>query len=216
MKVFQLISILSSILASSVSFAATDIPLTPDNADSTENPITNFHEVTGGIYRGARPTDAGLEYLTHLHVRTVIDLQGGDVIKFDPTLNDWFEQGETPASIAEEDAETTSLGMTFYNYPLSSFEDVSAKEDSEIDEVLSIMHDTSAQPVFVHCEHGRDRTGLVVALYEVEYLGYSVKHAHKEWEAMGHSGAIQLATHELDDYYDKKTKELVHKHKKRL
>lgn len=174
-----------------------------------ELPIAAFSQVTAGIYRGARPGDKGLQYLNALNVKTVIDLQGGDLIKFDPSLNDWFEVGETPESIAQEKAQAELLHMAFYNKPLSSFDDVSRTEDQEIEAALSIMHDPASQPVFVHCEHGKDRTGLLVALYEVRYLGYSIAQAHKEWESSGHTDAVQIATHELDEYFRKKSRKLL-------
>lgn len=37
-----------------------------------------------------------------------------------------------------------------------------------------------AKPILVHCQHGEDRTGLVVAAYRVKYNDISVEDAWKE------------------------------------
>ncbi len=68
------------------------------------------------------------------------------------------------------------------------------EDDARIDEILAIIGNPAAQPVFVHCEHGVDRTGLIIALYEVKYLGMSAHDAYKDWRASGHKGIGTLFT----------------------
>jgi protein tyrosine/serine phosphatase len=93
--------------------------------------------------------------------------------------------------------------------PMSSIADVTGSEAHRIDEVLDLMDDPKAQPVFVHCEHGVDRTGLVVALYRVKYQNWDIEAAHREMVAMGHNTWHQIFNHEMDDYYYAKAKEIV-------
>ncbi|WP_155510414.1 tyrosine-protein phosphatase [Pseudomonas fluorescens] len=45
----------------------------------------------------------------------------------------------------------------------------------------------SARPLWVHCSHGKDRTGLVVALYRVAHNNYCKDNAYKEMNDYGHN-----------------------------
>ena len=62
------------------------------------------------------------------------------------------------------------------------------------------------QPVFIHCEFGKDRTGLLAALYEVLFMGISPQTAHQRWVDSGHTGQLdRYATIMLDYYFYKVT-----------
>lgn len=169
--------------------------------------LVHFSKVTEGIYRGGRPSLADFPELKNYKIKTVIDIQGGDA---DVSFLGWpmsaFEPGETPEMIQKEETLSRQLGFQFFNYPLSSVKDVDAKEAAMINQVLEVMADPGNQPVFVHCEHGMDRTGLIVALYRVFYQGWSAEKAHDEMLEMGH-GRIgnQLLTEDLDDYFEEVT-----------
>jgi protein tyrosine/serine phosphatase len=167
--------------------------------------ISNFSKVNDFLYRGGRPKPADLSYLQSLDVRTVINLQGGD-------LNDrryrafmkWWEPGELASAIAAEMNVSEGLGLLFFSKPLDAIDPVSDEDDARIDKILAIMGNPATQPVFVHCEHGIDRTGLIIALYEVKYLGVSPDDAYNEWRALGHKGIGTLFTGHLDEYYWRK------------
>jgi protein-tyrosine phosphatase len=45
---------------------------------------------------------------------------------------------------------------------------------------LRVMTDPAAQPVLVHCKHGSDRTGVVVAAYRIVVQGWSKEDAIRE------------------------------------
>jgi protein tyrosine/serine phosphatase len=163
--------------------------------------ISDFHVVTDGIYRGARPKTEGINALNQMHVKTVIDLQGGD----SQTLG-WFaglfEPGEKQSNIDAERDQVQGLGMNFFNFPLNALKDIDDRESIMITQALQIMADPNFQPVYIHCEHGHDRTGLVVALYRVFDMGWTPKAAHDEMVALGHSGFFnRLVTHDLDEAF---------------
>ena len=154
---------------------------------------------------GGRPEPADLSYLQRLNVRTVINLQGGDL--HNPRYRafmKWWEPGELADAIAAEMNLSKSLGLLFFSKPLDAIDPVSDEDDARIDEILAVMGNPAAQPVFVHCEHGVDRTGLIIALYEVKYLGTSPHDAYNEWRASGHKGIGTLFTGHLDEYYWRK------------
>jgi protein tyrosine/serine phosphatase len=170
--------------------------------------IVNFSKVNDGIYRGSRLTSlAAAEYLKSMNIKNVINLQGGDLDSSIGIIIPWAEPGETPEAIALEKENTNSLGLGFLHAPLNSLDPITDEEDKQIDEVLSFMHDENNQPVFIHCEHGADRTGLLVALYRVKYEGVDANIARSEWIKNGHNKLHQLFTGDLDDYYFQKVKE---------
>ncbi|MDD4973261.1 MAG: tyrosine-protein phosphatase [Bacteriovorax sp.] len=170
--------------------------------------ITNFAKVNEGVYRGARLISIEeVQYLKSLNIKSVINLQGGDLDSDIGIIIPWAEPGERPENIAKEKATTLSLGLRFYHAPLNSLEPITNDEDRAIDEVLSFMHDQNNQPVFIHCEHGADRTGLLVALYRVKYEAVNPVIARAEWIKNGHNKLHQLFTGDLDLYYYSKVKQ---------
>ncbi len=144
----------------------------PSHAVPADTAIPHFSKVNDSLYRGGRPKPAGLSYLQSLNLRTVINLQGGDLNN--PRYREfmkWWEPGELAGAIAAEMNLSEGLGLLFFSEPLDAIDPVSDEDDARIDEILAIMGNPAAQPVFVHCEHGVDRTGLIIALYEVRYMG---------------------------------------------
>lgn len=163
----------------------------------------NFHVVTKDtLYRGARPQSAAsLNYLKAIGVKTVIDLQGGDLNNFFlGPLVPFFEKGETPKQIAAERKAVEDRQMAFYNFPLNSLAAVSDQDAKRIQAIIEIMDDPKQQPVYIHCAHGADRTGLVVALYRVKVQAWTRSAAHQEMVANGHSLIHILGTHGMDEY----------------
>ncbi len=131
---------------------------------SVEIPIKNFHQVTDGIYRGARPTREGLQALSQVGFKTVLSFR-------------WRK-----APVAKERALVEELGMTYLNIPLNYW---SFPEQSQIDEFLEIIDDDRNHPIFVHCFHGADRTGLLMAIYRVVRCGWSFQEAYQEMVSCG-------------------------------
>ena len=170
--------------------------------------IINFSKVNEGIYRGARLTSIeAAHYLKSINVKTVINLQGGDLSSDIGIIIPWAEPGERPEVIAQEKADVLSAGLSFINVPLNSLEAVTKDEDVEIDQILDIMSIKENQPVFIHCEHGADRTGLLVALFRVKYEGVNVEAARVEWINNGHNKLHRIFTGGLDEYYYAKVKQ---------
>jgi protein tyrosine/serine phosphatase len=177
----------------------------PSHAAPADTTISNFSKVNDVLYRGGRPKPADLSYLQSLNVRTVINLQGGDLNNpWYRAFMKWWEPGELASAIAAEMNLSESLGLRFFSKPLDAIDPVSDEDDVHIDEILTIMGNPAAQPVFVHCEHGVDRTGLIIALYEVKYMGMSPLDAYNEWRAVGHKGIGTVFTGHLDEYYWRK------------
>src|SRR6185436_828160 len=58
-------------------------------------------------------------------------------------------------------------------------------EDEDVIGFLRVATDSKRAPVFVHCQHGADRTGTMVAVYRIVVQGWSKKEAIHE---MTHGG----------------------------
>jgi protein tyrosine/serine phosphatase len=174
---------------------------------NSNGPIINFSKVNEGLYRGARLTSIeAVQYLKSLNIKTVVNLQGGDLGSDIGVIIPWAEPGETPENIAREKFTVLSLGLGFLHIPLNSLEPITQDEDRAIDKTLSFMHNEANQPVFIHCEHGADRTGLLVALYRVKYEDANIEAARAEWIKNGHNRLHQMFTGDLDEYYYAKVK----------
>jgi tyrosine-protein phosphatase SIW14 len=120
----------------------------PAFAGSSAPGIKNFHQVNEHLYRGAQPTDAGLQYLATIGVKTVIDLREAD------------ERAQAEESVV------TAAGMKYVNVPMT---DLTPPTDADITRILGILENDSDGAVFVHCKRGADRTGAVIAAYRIDH-----------------------------------------------
>lgn len=131
---------------------------------SVEIPIKNFHKVSEGIFRGAKPSKEGLAVLHQHGFKTILSFR-------------WRK-----APIAVERSQVLELGMNFINIPLNYW---SLPNQREIDEFLSIIDDERNFPIFIHCFHGADRTGLLMAIYRVVRCKWSFHDAYSEMVQCG-------------------------------
>lgn len=127
-------------------------------------PIERFSEVAPGIYRGARPGEEGVAYLKKLGFKTVLNFEGNK------------------KEIAAEKAAVEKAGMKFLSSPITLFR---LPGNERLDELLDVIADPANHPIYVHCKAGRDRTGLLVALYRAEVQKWDPAHAWAEAMQMG-------------------------------
>lgn len=161
-----------------------------------------FFQVNAGLFRGGRPTQTGLEKLAQLGVRTVINLQGGDLDSKMRYMVGKLEKGEFPDAIRKEGEAVLALQMNYLSYPLNAIDPVTSEESLIIAQILKDLQDPLLKPIYIHCEHGKDRTGLLVALERVRAESWDKEAAKNEWFRMGHGTISKLFTHELDRYFD--------------
>ena len=122
--------------------------------------LTSVGRVAPGIFRGAQPDPEGYATLKAMGIRTVINLR--------------TRHGERKAVEAE--------GMRYVNIPMRFWGKV---DPAVVRMALSAMTDPANQPVFIHCSRGKDRVGVVVAVYRMEVDGWSEAEAEAEMEAFG-------------------------------
>jgi protein-tyrosine phosphatase len=54
-----------------------------------------------------------------------------------------------------------------------------------IDQMLALLDDEATYPVLIHCHAGLHRTGVLTAVYRMEYQGWSTNEAYREMKAEG-------------------------------
>jgi protein tyrosine/serine phosphatase len=153
-------------------------------------PITNFSEVAPGLYRGAAPDDAGTDYLASIKVKTDIDL----------------ESFRWPV-IWDEESDDKDVGIQLVSEPLLSplpgFLSIfqPSVNNRRINQILSLMSSPSNYPVYIHCQKGEDRTGMVVGLYRVLVQKWSAEDAWAEMLKFGYHPHFE----QLTKYFEKRT-----------
>lgn len=127
--------------------------------------IDNFGKINDKYYRGAQPDETGYADLAALGVRTVIDL----------TRNGQLDE---PGLVER-------AGLKFYRIPLTTTD---RPEESAVATFLQIVSDPANQPVYVHCQGGRHRTGAMTAVYRMTADGWSADRAYSEMKQFHFEG----------------------------
>ncbi len=122
--------------------------------------LSNVGRVAPGLVRGAQPEGEGYATLRAMGIRTVINLR--------------TRHGEKEA--------VEGAGMRSIEIPLR----VAGEVDVDaVRRAVRSMRDPANRPVFVHCALGKDRTGVVVAVYRMEAEGWTVGEATAEMRSFG-------------------------------
>ena len=143
------------------------------------NGIPNFYRVDQeSVYRGGQPDSAGMSYLKTMGIKTIVDLNDDD------------------EAYKQEAAEAKALGIQHIYVPLNG--GILRPKPVDIARIEAAIKDPTLRPIFVHCLHGEDRTGLAIGLYRLSE-GWTKAAAHKEMFDLGyHSILIGLETYFWD------------------
>jgi hypothetical protein len=137
--------------------------LDQDYGPAIAGDLPNFHEVELGFYRLAQPTRAGLRTLKRdYRLNTILTLR-----------------------LAVDGDERDEAGRLRIEVRHVSMLGVLAPRFKEVDAALAILKDQALRPIAVHCQHGRDRTGTVVAAYRVVVMGKDPREAADEAKTIG-------------------------------
>jgi protein tyrosine/serine phosphatase len=121
--------------------------------------LPNFAQVAPGLYRSAQPTAEGLRAAKAMGIRTVVNLR----------------------ALHSDRALLGDTGLGYVHIRSTAWH----PEDEDIVAFLTVALDPARQPVLVHCEHGADRTGLMVATYRRAVQGWTLDEALAELPAFG-------------------------------
>jgi tyrosine-protein phosphatase SIW14 len=128
--------------------------------------LPRFAEVDKGVYRGGQPTEEGFKRLQQMGVRTIVNLRVDNAEK----------------EIVE------SLGMKYVHIPIPNpfFGRLWKRiRESDLDAALGALTDAANHPVFIHCQRGADRTGVMIAFYRIAVQKWSADRAYKEAREIG-------------------------------
>ena len=114
----------------------------------------NLHKVSDTLYRGAQPTKEGFENLKKLGIKTVVNLRDHH----------------------SDEALLQRVGLHYVSIPMDTLD---IKTQTVVD-FLRVAVDPNAAPVFVHCQHGADRTGTMVAAYRMVVQDWNQDRAIRE------------------------------------
>lgn len=121
--------------------------------------VKNLFRIENDLYRSAQPDAQGFRDLRKLGVATVLCLRSGQD-DIDPAKG----------------TNLKLLHVAMRPWSLSS---------EKVVEALRIMTNPENRPLLVHCQHGSDRTGGVVAMYRVVVQGWSKEEAVRELKQGG-------------------------------
>lgn len=127
------------------------------------NSLPNLHQVDGDdLLRGGQPSNAGLKKLAKKGVKTIINLRAAD---FNRKVIEEYHSDEL-----------RTIHIPFY--PLNP-------DDQIMIDFLKVMKDRTHKPAFVHCFHGADRTGAVIAIYRIIVQNWDKDRAIAEMKLKG-------------------------------
>jgi len=116
--------------------------------------MTNFFRVTKNLYRSAQPAPSAFPALADMGIRTIINLR----------------------SFHWENRAVKKAGMKYLHLYVKGWH----PEEKEVVSFLKTATDAGSTPVLVHCQHGADRTGVMVAMYRMAVQKWTKKEAISE------------------------------------
>ena len=116
--------------------------------------VPNLHRVTTNLFRSAQPTAAGMKSIEALGIKTVISLRA-------------FHDDQ-------DEVESTQLKTERIRF------NTWHAEDEDVVRFLKLVTATNNGPILVHCLHGSDRTGTMIAIYRMAVQGWPKDEAIKE------------------------------------
>jgi protein tyrosine phosphatase (PTP) superfamily phosphohydrolase (DUF442 family) len=121
--------------------------------------VPNLHKVSDSLYRSGQPTAEGMRNLKELGVVTVVNLR----------------------SFHSDRDELGTTGLAYEHITMKAWH----PERKEAVRFLQIVADAKQSPVLVHCMHGSDRTGAMVAVYRIAIEGWTKEDAIEEMRKGG-------------------------------
>jgi protein tyrosine phosphatase (PTP) superfamily phosphohydrolase (DUF442 family) len=106
--------------------------------------VPNLHKISDSLYRSAQPSAGGMKNLKTMGIETIVNLR----------------------SFHSDRAEIGDTGLAHEHIYVKAWH----PEEEEAVRFLQIATNPKRSPVLMHCQHGADRTGTMVAPYRVSLV----------------------------------------------
>lgn len=128
------------------------------------------------VHRSSQPSPNDLVNMqTRNQVKTILSLNGD----LDEEANYWFEDTYDPRRDPSAPPERRRVNLKRFvaerglNHEVFRMSASRVPSDAELVGIFRVLLDDSKKPILMHCRGGSDRTGIIAALYEIEFLGVS-------------------------------------------
>lgn len=129
--------------------------------------LPNFGQVTESLYRGGQPASVGLAKLREFGIDIIVNFRN------------------EPGKIEAERQRVERLGMRYVSIPWRGKDD---PDDRQVAAFLRLLRENAGKRVFVHCQRGSERTGVMVAAFRILEQGWTPTQALQEMETFGFRG----------------------------
>ncbi len=116
--------------------------------------LGNFYKVSDELYRSEQPDDDVMLRLEAMGIRSVLDLR----------------------EFHSDSGKAKGTALKLYRVPMNAGEIDDALVEKALDAIA-----TAPKPVLVHCWHGSDRTGAIVAMYRMVFQDWPRERAIDEF-----------------------------------
>jgi len=142
-------------LSALISFVGTEPRLRPAEwgIPVINGKIENWYKIDDKVYRSAQPDSRGMKDAERFGIRNVLNLR----------------------NYHSDDDEVKGTGVKIFRVKMEAGD----IEDDHIITALRIIGHAEG-PVLVHCMHGSDRTGAVIAMYRIVFLNWNKETAVDE------------------------------------
>lgn len=121
--------------------------------------LRNLAQIAPGLWRSQQPTKEGFRAARRLGIRTVINLR----------------------ALHSDRRKLKGTGLGYLHLRVAPWN----PKREHVLAFLRVATDPRHQPVLVHCQHGSDRTGIMVASYRVHAQGWTKARALQELASFG-------------------------------
>ncbi|WP_168189685.1 dual specificity protein phosphatase family protein [Limnobaculum zhutongyuii] len=158
MNIFSKIGVIgSALLVLSSASAIATMPVETDMhtpaTKVSDTTLENFYQVDKDLYRSGQPGVEQMQELERRGVKSIFNLR----------------------NFHTDNSEAKGTSLKLYHIPMEAGR---FTEEQVILALKQLYH--APKPALIHCWHGSDRTGLMVAMYRMVFLGWSKQDAIEE------------------------------------
>ena len=172
---------------------AYNFPQDSNPTSITSEDVCNFHQVDEQLFRGGRPRPSAYPKLAEIGIRTIVNLEEVDFAAEEKALVDNLNRTLPPGK-----------QIQFFSLPIGPDEiEVRGISHERLKKLFAQVRDAQ-RPIFIHCYHGKDRSGAVVAIYRMLMQQKSFDEAYAEAYHYGFSRRDHGLSQTVDRYKSRK------------